>query len=131
METIMQDVTNFETLKSVSQSETHKVLRNTYMLLGLTLAFSAVTAGISMAMGLGQGVGLVMSLIAMALIWFVLPKTANSASGLLVVFAFTGLIGAGLGPILNHYLKMANGGSLIMQALGGTAAVFILSLIHI
>lgn len=121
----MQNVTNFETLKSVSQTETHKVLRNTYMLLGLTLAFSAVTAGISMAMGIGQGLGLVMSLIAMALIWFVLPKTANSANGLLVVFAFTGLIGAGLGPILNHYLKMASGGALIMQALGGTAAVFI------
>lgn len=121
----MQNVTNFDTLKSVSQSETHKVLRNTYMLLGLTLAFSAVTAGISMAMGIGQGAGLVMSLIAMALIWFVLPKTANSANGLLVVFAFTGLIGAGLGPVLNHYLKMANGSSLIMQALGGTAAVFI------
>jgi len=121
----MQNVTNFETLKSVSQTESHKVLRNTYMLLGLTLGFSAVTAGISMAMGIGQGAGLVMSLIAMALIWFVLPRTANSSNGLLVVFAFTGLIGAGLGPIINHYLNMANGGSLIMQALGGTAAVFI------
>jgi modulator of FtsH protease len=125
METIMQNVTNFETLTSVSHSETHKVLRNTYMLLGLTLAFSAVTAGISMAMGIGQVAGLIMSVIAMGLIWVVLPKTANSANGLLVVFAFTGLIGAGLGPILNHYLKMANGGALIMQALGGTAAVFI------
>lgn len=121
----MQNISSIESLKSISQTETNKVLRNTYMLLGVTLAFSAVTAGISMALGVGQGAGLVMSLIALGLIWFVLPKTANSANGLLVVFAFTGLIGAGLGPVLNHYLKMANGGGLIMQALGGTAAVFI------
>jgi len=57
-------------------------------------------------------------------VWFVLPKTANSSTGLLVVFAFTGLIGASLGPILNQYLKMTNGGTIIMQALGGTAIVF-------
>ena len=121
----MQNVSSVQSSQSISQIGTSKVLRNTYMLLGLTLSFSAVTAGISMAVGLGHGAGLVMSLVAMGLIWFVLPKTANSANGLLVVFAFTGLIGAGLGPILNHYMKMPNGGSIIMQALGGTAAVFI------
>ena len=125
----MQNISNSTvsdiSTQSISQAETSKVLRNTYMLLGLTLAFSALSAGVSMAMNLGNGAGLVMSLIAMGLIWFVLPKTANSATGILVVFAFTGLIGAGLGPMLNHYLKMANGASIIMQALGGTAAVFI------
>lgn len=120
----MQNVTNIQTIANQSV-DSHKVLRNTYMLLGLTLAFSSLAAGISMAAGLGHGSGLVMSLIAMALIWFVLPKTANSASGLLVVFAITGLIGAGLGPVLNHYLATPNGSSIIMQALGGTAFVFI------
>jgi modulator of FtsH protease len=104
--------------------ETNKVLRNTYMLLGLTLAFSALAAGISMALGVGRGVGLLMSIAAIVLVWFVLPKTANSSAGLGVVFAFTGLIGASLGPILNHYLSFANGGTIIMQALGGTALVF-------
>ena len=78
-----------------------------------------------MAAGFGYGAGLVCSLVALGLIWFVLPKTANSSTGLWVVFAFTGLIGASLGPMLNHYIHMANGGSIIMQALGGTAAVFI------
>lgn len=121
----MQDITHLDTSQVSSGVETSKVLRNTYMLLGLTLAFSSVCAGIAMAANIGHGIGLIMSLIAMALIWFVLPKTANSSTGLLVVFAFTGLIGAGLGPILNHYLKMANGASIIMQSLGGTAAVFI------
>lgn len=120
----MQDLTSMQTTQPINAVNTNKVLRNTYMLLGLTLAFSALTAGLSMAAGLGYGAGLIMSLIAMALIWFVLPKTANSASGLLVVFAFTGLIGAGLGPVINHYLTMANGSNIIMQALGGTAFVF-------
>lgn len=121
----MQELYGVQTTQALSQTETSKVLRNTYMLLGLTLAFSAAAAGISMAAGLGHGTGLVMSLIAMALIWFVLPRTANSATGLLVVFAFTGLIGAGLGPIINKYLSMANGSAIIMQALGGTALVFV------
>lgn len=121
----MQDLTSIQTSQTIQSVDTNKVLRNTYMLLGLTLAFSALAAGVSMAAGLGHGAGLVMSLVAMALIWFVLPKTANSATGLLVVFAITGLIGAGLGPVLNHYLATANGSSIIMQALGGTAFVFI------
>jgi len=101
-----------------------KVLRNTYALLAVTLAWSAVTAGISMALNLGYGVGLVCSLISLGLLWFVLPRTANSAAGLWVVFGFTGLLGLGLGPTLNHYIAVPGGGSLIMQALGGTALVF-------
>ena len=121
----MQDLYNVQTNSALSQTETSKVLRNTYLLLGLTLAFSTLTAGLSMLAGLSHGAGLVMSLIALALIWFVLPRTANSATGLLVVFAFTGLIGAGLGPMINRYLSMANGSAIIMQALGGTAIVFI------
>lgn len=107
-----------------SSLEVSKVLRNTYALLAATLLFSAVTAGISMAVNLGFGTAMIMNLVAIALVWFVLPRTANSEKGLLVVFAFTGLLGAALGPTLNHYLQMANGGSLIMQALGTTAVVF-------
>jgi modulator of FtsH protease len=121
----MQDVYSTQTGQLANQVESSKVLRNTYMLLGMTLAFSSITAAVAMATGIGHGAGLVMSLIALALIWFVLPKTANSSAGLLVVFAFTGLIGAGLGPILNKYLSMSNGSSIIMQALGGTAIVFV------
>lgn len=121
----MYQPANLGRTRSLGALETNKVLRKTYMLLGLTLGFSALTATLSLALGLGAGMGLVCSLAAMALIWFVLPKTANSSTGIGVVFAFTGLIGAGLGPMLNHYLHMANGGSLIMQALGGTALVFL------
>ena len=106
------------------QFETSKVLRNTYALLAMTLLFSAITAGISMAVGMPRGAALLCSLVALGLIWFVLPRTANSASGILVVFGFTGLLGAALGPMLSYYLNLANGGTLVMQALGGTALVF-------
>lgn len=108
----------------VQSPEVNKVLRNTYALLAMTLLFSAVTAGISMAVGVGHGLSLVFSLVALALVWFVLPRTANSGTGIFVVFGFTGLLGAALGPILNHYLAMSNGGSIVMQAMGGTALVF-------
>ncbi|MFT6101651.1 MAG: modulator of FtsH protease [Candidatus Endobugula sp.] len=120
----MQDIYNSQTAAPSASLETAKVLRNTYALLSMTLLFSAVTAGITMSLGLGRGAGFVMMIGAMALIWFVLPRTANSGAGIVTVFAFTGLLGGSLGPILNHYLAMANGGSLIMQALGGTALVF-------
>lgn len=121
----MQDVYSSQSAGSLSQVQTNKVLRNTYFLLGLTLAFSSLCAGLAMVANVGHGVGLVMSLIAMALIWFVLPKTANSATGLAVVFAITGLIGAGLGPVINRYLAFENGSTIITQALGGTAIIFV------
>lgn len=103
---------------------TNKVLRNTYALLSMTLIFSGVTAGISMAMGLGHGAGLMLSLVGFGLI-FLVHKTADSSAGLLSIFAFTGVMGAAIGPMLNHYLAMPNGGALIMQALGGTGIIFL------
>ncbi len=107
----------------ISASAT-KVLRNTYTLLAMTLMFSAVMAAVSMSIGLSQGASLICSLGALALVWLVLPRTANSSAGIAVVFAFTGLLGLSLGPILLHYLQFSNGGQIITQALGGTALVF-------
>ncbi len=105
-------------------TEAMKVLRNTYMLLAMTLVFSAVMAGVAMAIGLSQGASLISMLGALALVWLVLPRTANSPAGIAVVFAFTGLLGLSLGPMLTHYLALSNGGTIVMQALGGTALVF-------
>lgn len=103
--------------------EINKVLRNTYMLLGMTLLFSAATASVAMALQISQMTALILSLVGFGLL-FVVNKTADSAKGIVAVFAFTGVLGAALGPMLNHYLGMANGPALIMQALGGTAVVF-------
>lgn len=104
---------------------TNKVLRNTYALLSVTLIFSAMMAMVSTMVNTGYGVSLACSFGALALIWFVLPRTANSAAGIAVVFAFTGLLGFGLGPLLNHYLSLANGSELIATAMGGTAVIFL------
>lgn len=104
---------------------TNKVLKNTYALLSLTLLFSAFTAFVSMQMQLPGFMPLVATFGALGLIWFALPRTANSVAGIGVVFAITGLLGFGIGPLLNNYLQMANGGQLIMTALGGTGVIFL------
>ena len=113
------------TSSQASVLSTNKVLRNTYALLSMTLLFSALTAGVSMVVNPPHFISLVTSIAAIGLIWFVLPKTANSSKGLYVVFAFAGLLGFGLGPILNTYLNTANGGQIIMTALGGTGIIFL------
>ena len=103
---------------------TNKVLRNTYLLLSMTLLCSAVTAGISMALGLGPGSALVLSLVGFGMIFWV-HKAADSAQGLIAIFAFTAVMGAALGPLLNRYLGLPNGPAIVMQALGGTALIFL------
>ena len=102
-----------------------KLIRNTYTLLAITLIFSALMAGLSMTLNVSMGVSIGCSLGALALLWFVLPRTANSASGLGVVFAFTGLLGFGLGPLLNFYLQMPKGPEVVMMELGGTGLIFL------
>ncbi|WNO60919.1 Bax inhibitor-1/YccA family protein [Rheinheimera sp. MMS21-TC3] len=103
--------------------EINKVLRNTYFLLAMTLAFSAVTAGIAMAMNMSHTMSLV-CFVAGFIMLFVVNKKADSASGIFWVFAFTGVMGASLGPLLNVYAGLENGPTMIMQALGGTALIF-------
>jgi len=102
--------------------QTNKVLRNTYMLLAMTLAFSAVCAGVAMAVGISPMMSLGMTIGAFITL-FVVQKKADSSSGIFWVFAFTGLMGASLGYTLNFYLGVAGPG-LIMEALGATALVF-------
>ena len=112
-------------LEMADSVSANKVLRNTYAMLALTLTFSAVCAGISMAMDFGGIASLVMLVCAILVLWFVLPKTQDSAAGLPVVFLFTGLMGASIGPMLNRYTALPNGSELIMQAMGATALIFL------
>jgi modulator of FtsH protease len=110
---------------SASAISTNKLIRNTYMLLSLTLLFSALTATASVFMNMPPMTYLLSLGGAMLLIWFVLPRTANSSAGLGVVFGITGLMGFGLGPILTQYLSLPNGGELIATAFGGTGVIFL------
>ncbi|VAX12986.1 Putative TEGT family carrier/transport protein [hydrothermal vent metagenome] len=104
---------------------TNKVLRNTYTLLSMTMLFSAAMAAVSVFMESGPGTYLLSVMGAMGLIWLVLPRTANSGAGVGVVFAITGLMGFGLGGVLNQYLALSNGPQLIMTAMGGTGVIFL------
>jgi len=124
-EQTMQDKSlhNINAAGMESVLSTNKVLKNTYMLLSMTLVFSAITASISMAMGLGHGTALIFMLVGFGLL-FVVNRTADSSKGIIAIFAFTGVMGASIGPMLNYYLAMPNGPEMVMQAMGGTAIVF-------
>ncbi|NMG64861.1 BAX inhibitor (BI)-1/YccA family protein [Azoarcus indigens] len=103
---------------------TNKVIRNTYMLLAATLAFSAVVAGASLALQLPHP-GLIITLVGYFGLLFLTTKFRNSGLGVLCVFALTGFMGYTLGPILSAYLSLPNGSMIVMQAMGGTAAIFL------
>jgi len=103
---------------------TNKVIRNTYLLLSLTLAFSALTAGLSVAMGLPHP-GILLTLAGYFGLLFLTTKFRNSGLGIVFVFALTGFMGFTLGPIISAYLALPNGGSIVMQAMAGTAAIFL------
>jgi modulator of FtsH protease len=115
------------TVASSGQSAlaTNKVLRNTFVLLSLTLLFSAMTAGIAMALNMPHP-GLLITLGGYFGLLFITSALRNSPWGLLAVFALTGFMGLTLGPILNAYINtFANGGQLVMLALGGTGVIFL------
>jgi modulator of FtsH protease len=106
-------------------STANKVLKNTYMLLSGTLFFSAVMAMVSMALNVPPIAYMISVIGAMVLGMFVLPRTANSSSGIGVIFLITGMLGFGLGPILQMYLALPNGGQIIATAFGGTGIIFL------
>jgi modulator of FtsH protease len=114
-------ITNRSEASAISSN---KVLRNTYSLLAMTLLFSATTAGISMQLNLPHP-GLILTLVGFFGLLFMTTKMRNSVWALPLVFALTGFMGYTLGPILNSYLAMQNGGQIVMTAMGATAVIFL------
>ncbi len=104
---------------------TNKVITNTYLLLSATLVFSGVMALLSMYLAVPVWTYTASLIVAMLMGIFVLPRTADSAAGLGVIFAITGLMGFGLGPVISMYLQMPNGGQTVSLALGGTGVIFL------
>lgn len=101
------------------------VLRNTYALLSMTLLFSAVMAGVSMALNWPYP-GPMIVLIGYFGLLFLTTKLRNSPWGIASIFALTGFMGVTLGPIINMYLyRFGNGSEIVMMALGGTGVVFL------
>jgi modulator of FtsH protease len=110
------------TKRSDARIEINKVLKNTYLLLSITLLWSAGIAGLSMLMNVPP----ISPFIYLAVVFglsFLLNKTANSAMGLVVTFLFTGFLGFYLGPIISLYVSHS-GSEIVIQALAGTGLIF-------
>ncbi len=103
---------------------TNKLIKNTYMLLSMTLLFSAAMAGMSIALNLPHP-GIIITLVGYFGLLFLTYKLKNSGWGLLSVFGLTGFMGITLGPIISHYLSLPNGGQVVMNAMGATGALFL------
>ncbi|MCW8344461.1 Bax inhibitor-1/YccA family protein [Vibrio sp. ZSDZ65] len=111
------------TSSEASVLQTNKVLRNTYALLSMTLLWSAVVAGVSMAMGLPRP-GIIITLVGFYGLLFLTEKNRDNSMGLVFTFLFTGFMGYTIGPLLNMYIG-AGMGDVIVTALGGTALSFL------
>jgi modulator of FtsH protease len=113
----------FVTDRQSTVVSTNKVLRNTYMLLSMTLLFSAAMAGLAMAMN-APYMGWIPLIVAFGLL-FAISKLRNSVWGILLVFAFTGILGFSLGPVLNFYMATAAGTQTVVTAAGLTGLIFL------
>jgi modulator of FtsH protease len=116
------DLMNSNT-QAVLQSNVASVLKNTYMLLGMTLAFSAFTAFLTVDLPFNPILHFG-ALIGAFAISFMMSKAANSGWGIILAFAFTGLLGVTIGPIVGHYIGMG-GADTVTTALGLTAFAFL------
>ena len=120
---------NYNNTVAVSRTDsvlaTNQLIRNTYILLSMTLLFSAFTAWLSMAMGMPR-MNILVTLVGYIGLLFLTMKLRNSVWGLVSIFAFTGFMGLTLGPIISAYLTMfSNGAQLVITAMGGTGAIFL------
>ena len=107
----------------------HKVLRNTYMLLALTLIPTIIGAAIGTNVDLSfMRTSPMLSFVAILAIFYgwiyAIERNKQSALGVLLLLGFTLFLGLLLGPLLHRVLGFKNGTELVMMAAGGTAAVF-------
>ncbi len=101
-----------------------RVLKNTYILLGMTMLFSAITAYFSMSVNAQPN--FILTLAGMFGLLFLTTRLQNSVWGIVSCFAFTGFMGYTLGPILNMTMHgYSNGAQLIMTSLGATGLIFL------
>ena len=112
----------------ISQEERHKVLRNTYWLLALSLLPTVLGAWVGVATGITQslrgGMGLIVFLGGAFGFMYAIEKTKNSAAGVPVLLGFTFFMGLMLSRLITSVLGFSNGPQLIMTAFAGTAGVF-------
>ena len=132
MQPDLQSVQNPNSMGDAAQdiaSRQHKVLRNTYTLLALSLIPTAIGAAIGSNINMGfMRSSPIISFIAIMAVFYgwtwAIEKNRESSLGVVLLLGFTMFLGLLLGPLLQSVLGLKNGGQLVMMAAGGTAAVF-------
>mgnify|MGYP006177532511 CR=1 FL=1 len=114
----------YEEVGSTMADAPRKVLRNTYMLLGLNLAFSALIAGVAAAMA-WPSPGILLTLAGYFGLLFAVSRFRDSGVGVMLTFALTGFMGYTIGPLLSSVVALPGGGHIVTMALGATAGVFL------
>ena len=109
---------------AVTGERAAQVLKNTYMLLGLSLIMATGASWIAMTANVGIFSPLLTVGVAMAMI-FAIQALRNSGFALLLVFALTSWLGFTTGPIINAFSQTAAGTQIVTTALGGTAGIFV------
>lgn len=109
--------------------ESNKVLRNTYMMLGITMIPTLVGAvvGTGMDFSFAREHNILFPLVSFAVmmgLFFGIQANRNSGLGVALLLVLTGFMGLMLGPILQHALHFRNGGQLVALAAGGTGIIF-------
>lgn len=109
--------------------EQNRVLRNTYLLLGLTMipTILGAVAGVSMGFSFFAGSPVLGFFLLLGISWgfmWGIQRTANSGMGVALLLGFTFFMGLMLSGILRVALGFSNGGSLIAMAAGGTGVIF-------
>lgn len=119
---------NGGSLGSSLPTDRQRVLRNTYALLALSLIPTVLGAWIGVSTGLlaamGTGASMLLFFVGAFGLMFLVEKTKNSATGVVALLGFTFFMGLMLSRLLAAILGFKNGGTLIMTAFGGTAAIF-------
>lgn len=114
-------------LSGTTQAVRHRVLRNTYWLLALSMIPTVLGAFVGVTTHIGVPPGIMGFVLFMAIAFgfmFAIEKTKNSAAGVGFLLGFTFFMGLMMAPLLRHTLGFTNGASLIMTAFGGTACIF-------
>src|SRR5690606_36240357 len=113
-----------------SQIAQNRVLRNTYLLLAVSMiptvlgALVGLRTGINQVMGTSPGMTVMLFLVGAFGLMFLIERNKNSSLGVALLLAFTFFMGIMLSRLLGFVLGMSNGSQLIMLAFGGTSAVF-------
>jgi len=109
--------------------EQQRVLRNTYLLLALSLIPTAIGAAVGTNLNLSflRASPILSFFLILAVFYgwiFAIERNKNSSLGLALLLGFTFFMGLLLGPLFQFVLGFKNGIQLVMMAAGGTAAVF-------